>query len=164
MSARAGLIASFAASLALLACAAAPSAAHAAPSPSTCVAMKLATTTLPLVLVDVRVNGKGPYTFFVDTGATITVVGAPLARALHLPLIDAPVRALGAGGRFDARASYAAIALGEVREDRVLVGVVDLAQIRGAVGPVDGVIGYNFLRSYRVVIDYPGRELCLETP
>ena len=46
----------------------------------------------------------------------------------------------------------------------MLVGVVDLAQIRGAVGPVDGVIGYNFLRSYRVVIDYPGRQLCLETP
>ena len=116
------------------------------------------------MLVKVRVNGKGPYTFFVDTGATITVVGAPLARALRLPLIDTPVRALGAGGRFDARASYAAIALGEVRQDRVMVGVVDLAQIRGAAGPVDGVIGYNFLRSYRVVIDYPGHELCLETP
>ena len=152
--------------LALLACAAAPGDAQTAPSSaaSTCVATKLATTTLPLVLVNVRVNGKGPYTFFVDTGATITVVGAPLARALHLPLIETPVRALGAGGRFDARASYAAIALGEVRQGRVLVGVVDLAQIRGAVGPVDGVIGYNFLRSYRVVIDYPGHELCLETP
>lgn len=150
--------------VAVLACAAAPNAARADAPPSTCVATQLATATLPLVLVKVRVNGKGPYTFFVDTGATITVVGAPLARALRLPLIDTPVRALGAGGRFDARASYAAIALGEVRQDRVMVGVVDLAQIRNAVGPVDGVIGYNFLRSYRVVIDYPGRELCLETP
>jgi predicted aspartyl protease len=151
---------------AMLACAAPPRVAEAAPpiGPSTCVTTHLATTTLPLVLVDVRVNGKGPYTFFVDTGATITVVGAPLARALHLPLIDTPVRALGAGGRFDARASYAAVALGDVRQDRVLVGVVDLAQIRAVAGPVDGVIGYNFLKPYRVVIDYPGHELCLETP
>jgi hypothetical protein len=51
-----------------------------------------------------------------------------------------------------------------VRQDRVLVGIVDLAQIRGAVGAVDGVIGYNFLKAYRVVIDYPAHQLCLETP
>ncbi len=150
--------------LAVLACGAAPSTAQSTPPASACVPTRLATTTLPLVLVKVRVNGRGPYTFFVDTGATITVIGAPLARALHLPLLDAPVRAVGAGGRFDARASYAAIALGEMRQDRVLVGVVDLAQIRGAVGPVDGVIGYNFLKPYRVVIDYPAHQLCLETP
>jgi predicted aspartyl protease len=147
--------------LAMLACGAVLPARAAAPS--TCVAMHVATT-LPLALVSVRVNGKGPYTFFVDTGATISVVGAPLAHALKLPLIDAPVRALGAGGRFNARASYAAVTLGGVRQDHVVVGIVDLAQIRGAVGPVDGVIGYNFLRSYRVVVDYPGRQLCLETP
>lgn len=150
--------------VAVLACGGVPRVAQTAPAPSTCVPMQLATTTLPLVLVKVRVNGRGPYTFFVDTGATVTVVGAPLARALHLPLLDTPVRALGAGGRFNARASYASIALGDVRQDRVVVGVVDLAQIRGAVGPVDGVIGYNFLRPYRVVIDYPGRNVCLETP
>ncbi len=148
-------------SLAMLACAAAAPARETASSG--CVAMQVATT-LPLVLVKVRVNGKGPYTFFVDTGATISVVGAPLAQALKLPLIDSPVRAIGAGGRFNARASYASVSLGDIRQDRVLVGVVDLSQIRGAVGPVDGVIGYNFLRPYRVVVDYPGRQLCLETP
>jgi len=131
---------------------------------STCVPTQLATATLPLVLVKVRVNAKGPYTFFVDTGATVTVVGVPLARLLKLPVSDAPVRAIGAGGRFAAQASFAAIALGDVRQDRVQVGIVDLAPIRGAVGPVDGVIGYNFLRPYRVVIDYPGHELCLESP
>jgi len=131
---------------------------------STCVATQLATTSLPLVLVKVRVNGKGPYTFFVDTGATVSVVGAPLARALRLPVSDTPVRAVGAGGSFNARASFAALALGEVRQDHVLVGIVDLAPIRSAVGGVDGVIGYNFLRAYRVTIDYPGHQLCLETP
>jgi predicted aspartyl protease len=151
-----------ASALAVLACSAAPRVADA--SPSTCVATHLATADLPLVLVNVRVNGKGPYTFFVDTGATVTIVGAPLAQALHLPAVDTPVRALGAGGRFSARASYAAISLGDVRQDRVVVGIVDLAQIRGAVGAVDGVIGYNFLRPYRVTIDYPSRQLCLETP
>jgi hypothetical protein len=56
------------------------------------------------------------------------------------------------------------VSLGDVRQDRVVVGIVDLAQIRSAVGPVDGVIGYNFLKPYRVVFDYPGRQLCLETP
>ncbi|MDQ6925842.1 MAG: retroviral-like aspartic protease family protein [Candidatus Eremiobacteraeota bacterium] len=148
--------------LAVALCATAPRVAET--SPSTCVSTRLATTDLPLVLVKVRVNGTGPYTFFVDTGATLTVVGAPLARALNLPVLDAPVRGIGAGGRFSARASFATVSLGDVRQDRVVVGIVDLSQIRRAVGPVEGVIGYNFLKPYRVVIDYPGRQLCLETP
>ena len=148
----------------VLACTATPCAAQTSSPQSTCVTTRLAKAALPLVLVHVRVNGQGPFAFFVDTGATVTVIGTPLARALHLPLLDTPVHAVGAGGRFAARASYAAIEIGEMRQDRVLVGVVDLAAIRGAVGPVDGVIGYNFLRPYRVVIDYPANQLCLETP
>jgi predicted aspartyl protease len=151
----------FATALGAIVFAAAPCAADVAQS--TCVPTQLAKT-LPLVLVKVRVNGKGPYTFFVDTGATLTVVGVPLAQALHLPLIDTPVRGLGAGGQFSTRASYATIELGDVRQERIVVGIVDLAQIRAAVGPVDGVIGYTFLKPYRVVIDYPARQLCLELP
>ena len=74
------------------------------------------------------------------------------------------MRGLGAGGRFGARASYATIELGDVRQERIVVGIVDLAEIRAAVGAVDGVVGYTFLQPYRVVIDYPRRQLCLELP
>ena len=36
--------------------------------------------------VDVRVNGRGPYRFVVDSGADTSVVGLRIARDLQLPL------------------------------------------------------------------------------
>src|SRR6478609_10623896 len=36
--------------------------------------------------VDVKVNGRGPYRFIVDSGADTSVVGSGLARTLELPL------------------------------------------------------------------------------
>ena len=36
--------------------------------------------------VEVRVNGRGPYRFLVDSGADTSVVGLRIARDLQLPL------------------------------------------------------------------------------
>ena len=36
--------------------------------------------------VEVRVNGRGPYQFIVDSGADTSVVGLRIARELQLPL------------------------------------------------------------------------------
>jgi predicted aspartyl protease len=147
---------------ALFACCAVPPAARAASS--TCVPAQLASAAYPLVLVKARVNGQGPFTFFVDTGATVSIVSASLARRLHLAPLPAAVQGIGAGGRFSTRASVATISIGGVSQERVLVATFDLSQINGAVGAMDGGLGYNFLKAYRVSIDYPGRELCLEAP
>jgi predicted aspartyl protease len=153
---------SFAALLtaALFACCAVPPAARAASS--TCVPAQLASAAYPLVLVKARVNGQGPFTFFVDTGATVSIVSASVARKLHLAPLPAAVQGIGAGGRFSTRASVASISIGGVTQDRVLVATFDLSQINGAVGAMDGGLGYNFLKAYRVTIDYPGHELCLD--
>ena len=145
---------------ALVACFAVPPAASAASS--TCVPAQLASAAYPLVLVKARVNGQGPFTFFVDTGATVSIVSASLARKLHLAPLPAAVQGIGAGGRFSTRASVATISIGGVSQERVLVATFDLSQINGAVGAMDGGLGYNFLKAYRMTIDYPGRELCLE--
>jgi hypothetical protein len=40
-----------------------------------------------LLVARVRINGSGPYPFLVDTGAAVSAVNAPLARALHLPVV-----------------------------------------------------------------------------
>jgi predicted aspartyl protease len=129
---------------------------------STCVPAQLASAAYPLVLVKARVNGQGPFTFFVDTGATVSIVSASVARRLHLAPLPATVQGVGAGGRFSTRASVASISIGGVTQERVLVATFDLSQINGAVGAMDGGLGYNFLKAYRVTIDYPGRELCLD--
>src|SRR4051812_35599897 len=37
------------------------------------------------ILVPVKINGQGPYTFVLDTGATFTCIDQPLAAQLTLP-------------------------------------------------------------------------------
>lgn len=114
------------------------------------------------MLVKARINGRGPYAFLVDTGATVTIVSTSLARSLRLQPLPVAVQGIGAGGSFSTRAYVASVALGTTHQDRVVVGTYDLAQINAAVGPIDGLLGYDFLKWYRVTIDYPGRRLCLE--
>jgi len=41
-----------------------------------------------LLVARVRIDGKGPFPFLVDSGAAISVVNAPLAAALHLAVVQ----------------------------------------------------------------------------
>ncbi len=129
---------------------------------TTCVPAQLASGGYPVMLVKVRVNGRGPYAFLVDTGATVTIVSATLAKSLRLTPLPVAVQGIGAGGSFSTRAYVASVAVGETHQDRVVVGTFDLTQINAAVGSIDGLLGYDFLKYYRVTIDYPGRRLCLD--
>ncbi|HTD34837.1 MAG TPA: retropepsin-like aspartic protease [Candidatus Elarobacter sp.] len=129
---------------------------------TTCVPAQLASGGYPVMLVKARVNGRGPYAFLVDTGATVTIVSAALAKNLRLTPLPVAVQGIGAGGSFSTRAYVASVAVGETHQDRVVVGTFDLTQIDAAVGSIDGLLGYDFLKYYRVTIDYPGRRLCLD--
>jgi predicted aspartyl protease len=131
---------------------------------TTCVPTMISSASTPETLVKVRINGLGPYTFFVDTGATVSIVSSALARKLHLPPSNTLVHGIGAGGVFNTRAAKVAITVGSLSQDNVLVSVFDVSQIEAALGPVDGALGYNFLKAYRVTIDFPAERLCLEDP
>ena len=54
-------------------------------SHETWVTFRLAGSKQALILVPVFVDGRGPYSFVMDTGATSTVVSNELADALALP-------------------------------------------------------------------------------
>jgi predicted aspartyl protease len=133
-----------------------------AASAATCVPSQLASGGYPVMLVKARVNGRGPYSFLVDTGATVTIVSTSLARRLRLTPLPVAVQGIGAGGSFSTRAYVASVSVGDAQQDRVVVGTFDLTQINAAVGSIDGLLGYDFLKAYRVTIDYPGRRLCLD--
>ena len=147
------------ATVALTVCGAAPPAARAE---TTCVPAQLASGGYPVMLVKARVNGHGPYAFLVDTGATVTIVSTALARSLNLKPLPVAVQGIGAGGSFSTRAYVASITVGGASDDHVVVGSYDLTQINAAVGRIDGLLGYNFLKFFRVTIDYPGRKICFD--
>lgn len=127
------------------------------------VAIRLAAPAKPLILVDVHANGRGPFQFAIDTGTSTTAITPDLARELRLE--TSPVGAGTTGGapvEFSA-GSLQSFQLGGAKIDNVSVVVADFFNmLSAAVGAkLDGIVGYNFLRNYKVVIDYPGETLTL---
>lgn len=52
-----------------------------------------------LVLLPVTINGKGPFTFALDTGASTSLIDRPLAQQLHLPQNGSPQPIAGVSGK-----------------------------------------------------------------
>jgi predicted aspartyl protease len=132
-------------------------------SAQTEVPIRLAAPAKPLILVDVHANGSGPFQFAVDTGTSTTAITPDLAKALAVE--SSPVGPATAGSaQVDVTAgSLQSFQLGGARVDNLPVIVANFFEMLSqAVGVrLDGIVGYNFLRNYKVVIDYPGQLLSL---
>jgi predicted aspartyl protease len=127
------------------------------------VPIHLAAPAKPLILVDVCLNGGGPFQFAIDTGTSTTAISPKLARQLKVEA--SPVGAGTTGGApvdFSA-GTLQSFQLGGAKIDNMAVIVADFFEmLSSAVGvQLDGIVGYNFLRNYKVVIDYPGETLTL---
>lgn len=116
------------------------------------------------LLVPVHVNGDGPFEFILDTGATLTCVSQRLADSLALPARRAPgAVGVGVGGTGALRlAQVDSLRVGASRAVELPVCVIDLDQTRIIGAPVDGLLGLNFLREFRVALDFERRVLRLE--
>ncbi|MGH7730951.1 MAG: aspartyl protease family protein [Candidatus Eiseniibacteriota bacterium] len=124
---------------------------------------RLAGPIKPLVLVPAFVNGRGPHAFVLDTGASATVLSAELAASLRIETVAAGPMT-GAGGLVQAALGrVGSLVVGSAALEDVVVMVADfLAELGQVVGArLDGVLGYNFLRHFRVTLDYPGSTLWL---
>jgi predicted aspartyl protease len=135
-------------------------------SPSSAkVKFRLAGGAQPLILLPVHVNGRGPFDFIFDTGAGTSLLSTELAQQLDVKILGTK-EGQGAGGKISVSlAKVDSIALGEVRLGDVDVGLVDFAPIGKAVGSkIDGNLGYNFLRHFRLTLDYRDSMIRLEDP
>lgn len=125
--------------------------------------MRLAHPLKPLILIDAWVNGRGPFQFALDTGTSTTAISPRLGHELGLP--SHPMANVTTGGAAiaarAARVETLHLGAASVRDlDVMLGGFLDmLSQVIGK--QLDGIIGYNFLRHFRVAIDYPNENLSL---
>jgi predicted aspartyl protease len=125
--------------------------------------LRLANPAKPLILVDTYLNGRGPFQFAIDTGTSTTAIAPELAT--QLGVAGSPIGPATTGGsQVDVTAaSLPSFAIGRAQVDNMAVVVADfftvLSQAVGA--KLDGIVGYNFLRNYKVVIDYPNEILRL---
>lgn len=115
----------------------------------------------PLILLPVHVNDKGPYEFILDTGASHSLLSPELAETLGVkPEIEQ--QAMGAGGSVKlGLAHVASITVGTTRQSNIQVAITDeLKRIGKAIqSRVDGDLGFDFLKDFRLVIDYRASTL-----
>jgi predicted aspartyl protease len=129
------------------------------------VKFRLAGGAQPLILLPVRVNGDGPFEFILDTGAGTSLLSSDLAKKLNIKIISTK-EGQSAGGKVSVSlAKVDSLALGQAKLDDVDVGIVDLSHIARTIGTkIDGDIGYNFLKNFRITIDYHDCEIQFDDP
>jgi len=112
------------------------------------------------IIVQVKVNGKGPFNMMLDTGTDPSAVDLATARDMGLKLhsLGKP----GSGGGTDVNLTYYTelplVEVGDLKVKTVAALALDLSKISERLGkPLHGVLGHSLLNGRVVQIDYPNR-------
>ncbi len=118
----------------------------------------------PLILVQVKMNGSGPYTFALDTGASHTVLApATVEKAGLKSAGEITVEGAG-GGRTAKLVEVSGLQVGSLPPASFRAVTADifgpLSEATGA--RLDGVLGADVFGRGKLTIDYPGGKLWIE--
>jgi predicted aspartyl protease len=118
------------------------------------------------IVVPVSINGRDSVGLIFDTGATITCVDSALARALALPERRMGIGvAVGVGGAGRVRLhAVDSLRVGGAVVRDLTVCAMDLRALRGVGADVQGLLGLNVLREFRVTLDFERRVVRLAAP
>jgi predicted aspartyl protease len=106
----------------------------------------------PLIVVPVMINNSGPYKFLLDTGATKTVMSTTVADGLAIPKGRTQILFSAASNLPVTTRKINVLQLGKIRELNVEVVVGKLPLLKTL--QVDGLLGGDYLRRFKVSIDY----------
>lgn len=131
------------------------------------------TTTVPLQIVNnhvyvtgVMLDGRGPYTFVVDSGGDY-IITPEVAAALHAESAGG-VQLQGAGNETEGAAftHLKSIEIGNATIRNQYTLVLPIATGFGVAEglKIDGMLGYQFLARFLTTIDYANAKLILATP
>ena len=138
----------------------------AALSPSSAkVKFRLAGGAQPLILLPVEVNGEGPFEFILDTGAGTSLLSPELGQKLGVKIIGSKEGQSAGGAVSVSLAKVDSLAVGSTKLNDVDVGLVDLSHIGRTIGAkIDGDLGYNFLKHFRITLDYRRSKIHFDDP
>ncbi|MHA2426289.1 MAG: aspartyl protease family protein [Candidatus Thorarchaeota archaeon] len=113
--------------------------------------------------VPVYVNGKGPYTFTLDTGAVTTTISPKIAEDLGISIYDgdkAFASGVG-GGKVEVKfAKLESFQVGSEKVENEEVLVIDFDSVLGCF--TSGVIGHSFLKNFKLHLNYTTNKMLLE--
>jgi len=112
------------------------------------------------IVLEVKVNGKGPFSMMLDTGTDPSAIELLTARELGLKLI--PLGSPPVGGGNAPRQVYGVylplVEVGGITTRNLESVAIDLSKISERIGkPIQGVLGHSLLKGRIVQIDYPNR-------
>ena len=114
------------------------------------------------IVVTVKIAGKGPYSMLVDTDTDPSAIDLATAKELGLGLDSRSYAATGGGS--DAQTvqptRLPSVELGTIVAKDVAAGAIDLKKLSAKLErPINGVLGYTFLKDRIIQIDYAASKL-----
>ena len=121
------------------------------------------------IVVQVKIDGKGPFNMLLDTGSDPSAIDPATARELGLSVGSKGTAASGGGAETNTvyPTRLPNVELGSVTVKEVFAATIDLSKLGARIGrPIHGVLGFSFLKDRIVQIDYPNLKLRFfsETP
>jgi predicted aspartyl protease len=115
-------------------------------------------TSLNLIFTNLEINGKGPYNFAIDTGATQTVLSEKLIDQLGLqPVTTSVVFGIGGAGKVETKLyKVKEFSIGDVKVNNVPVGTFNDPLISQL---ADGILGSSIFSDFIITVNYPARRL-----
>ncbi len=113
-----------------------------------------------LVAVPVFLNGRGPYRFLLDTGATNTILSNRVADQLNIPIGRTQTLLTVGGTAMATKRIIDEIRIGNMQIMQLPIIAADLKLMRAL--HVDGIIGGDCLKQFRISIDYAHQLITIE--
>ncbi len=119
------------------------------------------------IYVPVTVNGKTKLRLILDSGASANIFHAPVVESLQLPVVaKLPAKGIGGYQEIDF-VQTDSLTIGDLKLYSQVAGVMNMPPI--GVSPVadepfGGVLGYDFLSRFPILIDYQEKTLTVYNP
>ncbi len=113
------------------------------------------------IVVNVKVNGKGPYRMIFDTGAPIILINNKLAKEADVFGKDFKKPFFSLFGNMG-QVKLKSLTMGACEAKNVSAIVMDhptVTAISDALGPIEGLVGFSFFGRFRMTIDYQAKEM-----
>ena len=112
------------------------------------------------IIVQVKINGKGPFNMMLDTGTDPSAIEVTTARELGLKLdaVGKPVSGGGTSANVAYETKLPLVEVGGLVVKNISALALDLSKVSERLGkPLAGVLGHSLLNGRIVQIDYPKR-------
>ncbi|MBX7220943.1 MAG: aspartyl protease family protein [Blastocatellia bacterium] len=112
-----------------------------------------------LIVIPVKINGMGPFSFVLDTGTTLTMVSHEVARTTGIQTHETVQVATVAGVKTRGRGQVENLEIGQRSFSGSDVIVTVKGELTGWSASVDGILGQNILNRMNFLLDYQSKQV-----